>query len=295
MPGGTNYWGRRSLSRRAAIRGGGIGISRVANVNGRHFQLTNPVFQDERVRRAINMGWDRSELDLVRNAGDNQNPEGPYSNAPMPWSSMYDEYPTAVVNGQWYVFDAAQASQLLQAAAYTAENKLKWEHVTWYDRVSSAEVIIPALNANLPEVEVSFRQVDNPTQVTMLSDRNFAETMGIVWGPPSYSMDQWTYARWHTKGSVNYNAPGNAEMDACSTSGAPRRIRRPARRSGPTCRTSSTTRSETSGGRRRWRARPTTTTCSATVRHGIRSTWSCYNSDTLRAVWLDEGHQMQGQ
>ena len=48
----------------------------------------------------------------------------------------------------------------------------------------------------------------------LLSDRNFPETMGIVWGPPSYSMDQWSYAWWHTTGSLNYNASGNAEMDA---------------------------------------------------------------------------------
>ena len=72
------------------------------------------------------------------------------------------------MHGQWYVFDPAQASQLLQAAGYSATNKLTWEHVTWYDRVTAAEVIIPALNENLPEVEVTFRQVDNPTQVTML-------------------------------------------------------------------------------------------------------------------------------
>ncbi len=270
-------------------------ISRGANVNGWHFQLTNPVFQDERVRRAINMGWDRAELDLVRNAGDNQNPEGPYSNAPMPWSSMYDEYPTATVNGQWYVFDPAQSSQLLQAAGYSADNKLKWEHVTWYDRVSSAEVIIPALNANLPEVEVSFRQVDNPTQVTMLSDRNFAETMGIVWGPPAYSMDQWTYAWWHTTGSLNYNASGNAEMDALLEQQ----------------RAESDTEAKKEIWSKMWNiihdqvwnfwwpeALARTSFHNYVLnyrRHGIRSTWSCYNSDTIRAVWLDEGHRMQGQ
>ena len=30
-------------------------------------------------------------------------------------------------------------------------------------------------------------------------------------------------------------------------------------------------------------------------RHGITGTWGCYNADTLRSVWLDEGHNMQGQ
>ena len=270
-------------------------LSRGANVNGWHFQLTNPVFQDERVRRAINMGFDRVELDLARNQGDNQNPEGPFSNAPMPWSSLYDEYPTAAVNGQWYVFDPAQASQLLQAAGYSSTNKLAWEHVTWYDRVTSAEVIIPALNQNLPELEVTFRQVDNPTQVTMLSDRNFPETMGIVWGPPSYSMDQWSYAWWNTNGSLNYNASGNAEMDALLDQ----------------------QRAEADPEARKeiwfkmwdiihdqvwnfwWPEGLSRTAFHNYVlnyrRHGITGSWSCYNSDTFRSVWLDEGHKMEGQ
>ncbi len=270
-------------------------ISRGANVNGWHFQMTNPVFQDERVRRAINIGWDRVDFDLARNGGDNTNPEGPYSNAPMPWSFMWDEYPTATVNGQWYVFDPEQASQLLQAAGYSASNQLEFEHVTWYDRVSSAEVVIPGLNQNLPEVNISFRQVDNPTHVTMLSDRNFAETSGIIWGPPSFSMDQWTYAWWHTQGSLNYNGSGNAELDALLDQA----------------------RAETDVEARReqwqgiwdivhdqvwnfwWPERLRRTAWHNYVlnyrAHGINGTWSCYNSDTIRAVWLDEGHRMGGQ
>ncbi len=75
-------------------------LSRGANVNGWHFQIKTPVFQDERVRRAISLGWDRVEYDLARNFGDNQNPEGPISNPPMPWSFLYEEYPTAAANGR---------------------------------------------------------------------------------------------------------------------------------------------------------------------------------------------------
>ena len=189
-------------------------ISRGANVNGWHFNMNNPVFQDERVRRAISLGMDRVEFDLADNAGDNQNPEGPFSNPPMPWAFLYDEQPTAKANGPWYQFDPAQASQLLQAAGYTADNPLEFEHVTWYDRQDSGEILIPGLNAAVPEVKVSFREVDNPTQVTLLSDRNFDATIGIVWGPPGYAMDQWIYPWYHTTGGLNYNAKGSAELDA---------------------------------------------------------------------------------
>ncbi|MEZ4502155.1 MAG: ABC transporter substrate-binding protein [Dehalococcoidia bacterium] len=187
--------------------------SRGANVNGWHFQMTNPKFQDDRVRHAISLGMSRDEFDLADNAGDNQNPNGAYSNAPMPWALLYDEYPDARANGQWYQFDPEQASQLLQAAGYSADNKLTWEHVTWYDRQDSGEILIPGLNSAVPEVEVSFRQVDNPTQVTLLSDRNFDDSIGIVWGPFGFSMDQNIFGWWHTQGGLNYNAAGNAELD----------------------------------------------------------------------------------
>jgi peptide/nickel transport system substrate-binding protein len=188
--------------------------SRGANVNGWHFQMTNPVFQDERVRRAISLAFDRNEFDLADNAGDNQNPNGAFSNPPMPWSFLFDEYPDARANGPWYQFDPAQATQLLDAAGYTADNPLKWEHVTWYDRTDSGEVIIPGINEALGGVvDISFRQVDNPTQVTLLSDRNFDESIGIVWGPPGHSMDQWIFPWWHSQGGLNYNNVNDAEID----------------------------------------------------------------------------------
>ena len=155
-------------------------ISRGANVNGWHFQMNNPVFQDVRVRRAISLAFDRDEHDLADNAGDNQAPGGAFSNPPMPWAFLFDEYPDASANGEFYRFDPARARQLMQAAGYTADDPLKFEHVTWYDRTDSAEIIIPGVTEVLPEVDISFRQVDNPTQVTALSDRNFDETMGIA-------------------------------------------------------------------------------------------------------------------
>jgi peptide/nickel transport system substrate-binding protein len=188
--------------------------SRGANVNGWHFQMTNPMFQDDRVRHAVSLAFDRDAYDLARNAGDNQNPNGAYSNAPMPWPRLYDTYPDARANGQWYQFDVQQALQLLDAAGYNADNPLKWEHVTWYDREPSSEIIIPGIkDVTNGVIDISFRQVDNPTQVTLLSDRNFDETIGIVWGPFGFSMDQNIFGWYHTGGGLNYNAAGNADLD----------------------------------------------------------------------------------
>ena len=188
-------------------------ISRGANVNGWHFQMKNPVFQDERVRWAISLAFDRDEYDLTDNAGDNQSPQGAFSNPPMPWAFLFDEPPTAETNGEFYRFDPARASQLMQAAGYTADTPLEFEHVTWYDRDDSAEIIIPGITEVLPEVKINFRQVDNPTQVTALSDRNFEETMGIVWGPPGYAMDQWIFPWYHSRGGLNYNNVDDPDLD----------------------------------------------------------------------------------
>src|SRR5690606_19173346 len=93
-------------------------VARGANVNGFQFQMTNPIYQDDRVRQGISKAFDRAEYDLARNGGDNQSPNGAFSNSPMPWPLMYDAYPTGEVNGQWYQFDAAEGSKMLQAAGY---------------------------------------------------------------------------------------------------------------------------------------------------------------------------------
>ncbi len=266
-------------------------ISRGANVNGWHFQITNPVFQDERVRRAISLAFDREGFDRAFNAGDNSTDTGAFSLPPMPWAFLFDEYPTAEANGPWYVYDPPQASQLLQAAGYSADNKLSWEHVTWYDRESSAQVVIPGIMDSVPEVNISFRQVDNPTQVTLLSDRNFNESIGIVWGPPGYAMDQWIYPWYHTEGGLNYNSKGNAELDQLLVD----------QRAEPDLEAKKEIWGKVwdtihdqvwdiwwpqANGRTAW--------------HNYVMNWriggfasTCYINDQDRAVWLDEGHRMR--
>ena len=187
--------------------------ARGANVNGWHFQLSNPLFQDERVRRAISLAFDRGEYDRVRNASDNESAEGPYSNAPLPWPYLFDDYPTAAANGEWYRYDPALASTLMQAAGYTAENPLDFELVSYYFTESFPQQVIPGINASLPEVNIRYRSVEQQTYVELLSSRDFESAIGIVWGPPGYSMDQWIYPWWHSRGSLNYNNVGDMELD----------------------------------------------------------------------------------
>ncbi|MBM3140561.1 MAG: ABC transporter substrate-binding protein [Chloroflexi bacterium] len=187
--------------------------SRGANVNGFQLQMKNPTFQDDRVRRALSLAFDRKEYDEARNAGDNRNPEGPYSNAPIPWPFMYDKYPTAKVNGPWYQYDPKQASQLMQAAGFTKEKPLQFTLQSFYYRQELSEVVIPGITRNLPEVKIGWKQIDNPTHVTLMSDRNFPEAIGFLWGPPGYSFDQWVYPFYHSKGGNNYGSVNDPDLD----------------------------------------------------------------------------------
>ena len=188
--------------------------SRGANVNGFQFQMKNPTFQDDRVRRALSLAFDRNEYDLARNGGDGQNPEGPYSTSPMPWPYLFESFPTAKVNGPWYQFNNAEASKMMQAAGFTADNPLVAELPSYYFRTEFAQLIVPGINQSLPEVDITFREIDNPTHVTMMSDRNFDGLVGFVWGPPGYSMDQWIYPFYHSEGSLNYGSINDPDLDA---------------------------------------------------------------------------------
>ncbi|MBT5774126.1 MAG: ABC transporter substrate-binding protein [Dehalococcoidia bacterium] len=187
--------------------------TRGANVNGFQFQMDNPTFQDDRVRQGLSKAFDRNEYDLARNSGDNTNANGAYSNAPMPWPYLFDEYPDARANGQWYDFDAAEGRKMLQAAGYSEDSPLEMEMKSYYYANELSELVVPGINQNLPEVNITFERVDNPTHVTLMSDRNFPDTVGFLWGPAGYSMDQWIYPFYHSTGGTNYGNVNDPELD----------------------------------------------------------------------------------
>ena len=263
-------------------------VSRGANVNGFQFQMTNPIYQDERIRRAWSLAFDPNEFDLAR-GGDNQNPDGPYANAPMPWPLLYDAYPTQKENGPWYAFDPAEASKLMQAAGYTADNPLSPELTAWYYRNELNSLVIPSINQNLPEVNIKFREIDNPSYITMISDRNFDSVTGFLWGPPGYSMDQWVYPFYHSAGSLNYGSVNDPDLDALLV----------AQRG----------ESNADAQKEQWQqiwdrlhdqvyqmwfperqARAVHANYILNMRlHGWMGSYTCYSNDQARSVWLDNG------
>jgi len=263
--------------------------SRGANVNGFQFQMKNPTYQDDRVRQAISLAFDRDEYDLARNGGDNQNPDGAYSGSPMPWPYLFDSYPTRQVNGPWYQFNPAESSKMMQAAGYTADSPLVAEMPSYYYRTELSQLVVPGINQNLPEVNITFREVDNPTHVTLMSDRNFDEMIGFLWGPPGYAMDQWIYPFYHSAGNLNYGSVNDADLDELLVK----------------------QRSETNPDAQKelWLQvsdrihdkvyqawfpeplmRPSWKNWMLNFRHhGLMGSYTCYAGDQARSIWLDDG------
>ncbi|MGE3962390.1 MAG: ABC transporter substrate-binding protein [Dehalococcoidia bacterium] len=268
-------------------------VSRGANVNGFQFQMTNPTYQDERVRRAVSLAFDRDEFDLARYNGDNASPEGAYSQSPLPWPLLYDTYPTRAANGPWYQFNPAEASKMMQAAGYTADNPLTAECISWYNRTEFAQLAIPGISQNLPEIDITFREVDNPTHVTLMSDRNFAEMIGFLWGPPGYSMDQWLYPFYHSAGSLNYGSINDSALDDLLV--AQRREADPAAQKALWQQISDHVHDQVY--QAWWPVGFQRAVWHNYVMnhrgHGWAGTWGCYSSDQARSIWLDDGAAMR--
>ena len=263
--------------------------SRGANVNGFQFQMKNPTYQDDRVRQAMSLAFDPNEYDLARNGGDNQNPKGAYSNSPMPWPYLFDEYPTQADNGRWYQWDPAEASKMMQAAGYTKDNPLTAEMPSYYYRTELAQLVVPGINQNLPEVSITFREVDNPTHVTLMSDRNFDEMIGFLWGPPGYSMDQWIFPFYHSAGSLNYGSINDSDLDALLVK--QRAETDPAAQKDLWMQVWNRIHDKVY---QMWFPEPLIRAVWHNYllnyrQHGLMGTYQCYASDQSRALWIDEG------
>ena len=180
-----------------------------ANSNVFRFQMNNPVLQDERVRRAINMSIDREGYAAARADVS----EG-FSKPSISWQVLFDQRPTLADQGPWYQFDPQGAAELLSAAGYTPDNPLSFELTGFYLSAlyQFNDAILPSINET-PALDISYRQVDNPTAVVLLNDRNFEWGTGMTFGPPAYSVDQSVFPFYHSQGGLNFGNLNDPTMD----------------------------------------------------------------------------------
>ena len=177
------------------------------------FQMKNPIVQDVRVRRAVNMAWDR----LGYATAQGYVSDG-FSKPSISWQELFDERPTLADQGPWFQYNQAEASKLLQAAGYSATSPLTFDVSSWYlsgaapQRYGFEDIIVPDMN-QVPELNIGHRTVDNPTSVVMLNERNFEVAHGMTFGPPAYSVDQWLYPFYHSNGGLNFGNRNEPALD----------------------------------------------------------------------------------
>ena len=178
------------------------------------FQMKNPIVQDVRVRRAVNMAIDRPEYVAAQGyVGDG------FSKPSISWQELFDKRPTLASQGPYYQYNPTEAVKLLQAAGYSATKPLTFEVTSWY--LSSAapqrygfEDIILQMFKRIKELNITHRTVDNPTSVVMLNERKYDTAHGMTFGPPAYSVDQSIYPFYHSKGGLNFGNRNEPALDA---------------------------------------------------------------------------------
>jgi len=116
----------------------GLQINHPAHVNSTlpfGLNVSNPKFQDVRIRRALSLAIDREALTQLLYEGIADT----YTHV-LPWNYVFDAKPTEL--GPWVKHDVAQAKQLLQAAGQEnfSFNYAYFPYSTTYDRLSEIMV-----------------------------------------------------------------------------------------------------------------------------------------------------------
>ncbi len=111
-----------------------VQINHGAQVNGIlpfGMNVSNPKFQDERIRRALSLAIDRKSVSTLLYQGVAQE-----LIHILPWNYVFDKQPTEL--GPWVKYDPAQAKQLLAAAGQEnfSFNYAYFPYSTTYDRLS---------------------------------------------------------------------------------------------------------------------------------------------------------------
>ena len=214
---------------------------------------------------------------------------GGYSKPRSPGRSSTTSCRRSSRRGQWYQFDPEEASQLLQAAGYTATNKLGRRMRRSGTSVSSTRRSWCRCTSKIPEIDIQ-RSARSTTRrpCSMLNDRNFEATMNVTLGRPRTRWTSRSTRSTTRRAALNHNNLNDAEMDRLvrrSGGAEPRGAEGSlAARSGPHPRPGLARCSSRSGSTA---AGSGTTTWSTTGR--TASALRLLRQRTGPRVWLDEG------
>ena len=159
--------------------------------------LSDPTFQDVRVRRAISMAIDRTSITEIVSEGIGR------SLHIAPWTYVMDEEPTIESGnlGNWMRYDPIEAKSLLDAAGVTSLtlNNQYYAYSSTNDR--HAEILVPMLK------EVGINLTGGKVDYTQFNSQWVGGTLpGVTtsgWGTVGFDADNWFY------GQVHSQSPGN--------------------------------------------------------------------------------------
>jgi len=159
--------------------------------------LTLPMFQDERVRRAISLAVDREAVIQIIYEGFGK------TLGVIPWPFVFDEEPTLESGalGNWLRYDVGEAKQLLSAAGQESLtfNNSYFNYTIAYDKVH--ELLVPQFRD--AGITMTGGKVDYTQFNSQWVGGTLPEFTTGGWATSGFDADNWFY------GQVHSTSPGN--------------------------------------------------------------------------------------
>ena len=168
-------------------------------------QLRDPKWQDERVRRAVNLALDREQEISIVYGG-----EGIY--LPMvPWFWTFDERPSGEeALGNWWRYDPEEAQALLKAAG--AENlQFDYQYFTYSARNTQTAEVYESMLAPLG-IKMSSQALDYTSYNSQWVGGTFPDT-SFGWVPFGFSPNTPYYEHVHSTSPSNRWGINDPELD----------------------------------------------------------------------------------
>ncbi|MGE0134752.1 MAG: ABC transporter substrate-binding protein [Dehalococcoidia bacterium] len=170
--------------------------------------LTDPKYQDERVRRAISMALNRDQLVQLVAEG-----LGKAVNV-IPWTYVFDQEPTIASGafGKWMKYAPDEAKALLSAAG--AEKLPMKQSYYAYSGANdkTVEVAVPMLQA--VGIDVSGGKVDYTEFNSQWVGSKLPDASLSGWGTSGFDADNWFYGQIFSKSAGNRWRINDPQLDA---------------------------------------------------------------------------------